>query len=160
MSPQSYKRSSNKFLEKEVASHSSILAYRIPWTEESGRLQSVGSQRVGHNLVTKQEILPNLCLRRRYCLYFPTLFAIQTFLKSYSGTKAIIRSVAMSQRSTFHQNTVLSFKKKFYSLFHYDYYHFYWMQVENSEFLISSKKSKVKKLIEEDISQLLDESED
>ena len=34
------------------------------------------------------------------------------------------------------------------------------MQVENSEFLISSKKSKVKKLIEEDISQLLDESED
>ena len=29
--------------------HSSILAWRIPWTEESGRLQSMGSQRVGHN---------------------------------------------------------------------------------------------------------------
>ena len=34
-------------LEKEMATHSSILARRIPWTEEPGRLQSVGSQRVG-----------------------------------------------------------------------------------------------------------------
>ena len=36
-------------LEKEMATHSSILAWRIPWTEEPGRLQSMGSQRVGHN---------------------------------------------------------------------------------------------------------------
>ena len=36
-------------LEKEMATHSSILAWRIPWTEEPGRLQSVGSQRVGHD---------------------------------------------------------------------------------------------------------------
>ena len=35
------------FLEKEMATHSSILAWKIPWTEESGRLQSMGSQRVG-----------------------------------------------------------------------------------------------------------------
>ena len=34
-------------LEKEMATHSSILAWRIPWTEELGRLQSMGSQRVG-----------------------------------------------------------------------------------------------------------------
>ena len=34
--------------------HSSILAYRIPWTEEPGGLQSTGSQRVGHDLATKQ----------------------------------------------------------------------------------------------------------
>ena len=39
-------------LEKETATHSSILAYRIPWTKEPGRLQSVGLQRVGHNLLT------------------------------------------------------------------------------------------------------------
>ena len=39
-------------LEKEMASHSSILAWRIPWTEESGGLQSVESQRVGHDRVT------------------------------------------------------------------------------------------------------------
>ena len=35
-------------LEKEMATHSSILAWRIPWTEEPGGLQSMGSQRVGH----------------------------------------------------------------------------------------------------------------
>ena len=36
-------------LEKEMVTHSSIFAWRIPWTGESGRLQSVGSQRVGHD---------------------------------------------------------------------------------------------------------------
>ena len=35
-------------LEKEMATHSSILAWNIPWTEKPGRLQSMGSQRVGH----------------------------------------------------------------------------------------------------------------
>ena len=35
-------------LEKEMATHSSILAWRIPWTEEPGGLQSMGSHRVGH----------------------------------------------------------------------------------------------------------------
>ena len=39
-------------LEKEMASHSSTLAWRIPWREEPGRLQSMGSQRVGHDWVT------------------------------------------------------------------------------------------------------------
>ena len=42
-------------LEKEMATHSSILASEIPWTEEPGRLQSMGSQRVRHDLVTKQQ---------------------------------------------------------------------------------------------------------
>ena len=36
-------------LEEEMATHSSILAWAITWTEETGRLQSMGSQRVGHN---------------------------------------------------------------------------------------------------------------
>ena len=36
-------------LEKEMATHSSILARRIPWTEEPGRLQFMGSQRMGHD---------------------------------------------------------------------------------------------------------------
>ena len=39
-------------LEKEMATHSSILAWRIPWTEEPGRIQPLGSQRVRHDLVT------------------------------------------------------------------------------------------------------------
>ena len=36
-------------LEKEMATRSSILTWRIPWTEEPGRLQSMGSQKVGHD---------------------------------------------------------------------------------------------------------------
>ena len=36
-------------LEKEMATHSSILAWRIPWTEEPGGLEYMGSQRVGHD---------------------------------------------------------------------------------------------------------------
>ena len=45
-------------LEKEMATHSSILAWKIPWTEEPGELQSVGSQRVKHDLPTDA---PNKC---------------------------------------------------------------------------------------------------
>ena len=36
-------------LEEEMATHSGILAWKIPWTEEPGGLQSIGSQRVGHD---------------------------------------------------------------------------------------------------------------
>ena len=42
-------------LEKEMVAHSSILAWQIPWTEEPGRLPSIGSQRVGHDLATKKQ---------------------------------------------------------------------------------------------------------
>ena len=39
-------------MEKEMATHSSSLAWRIPWTKETGRLQSMGSQRVEHDSAT------------------------------------------------------------------------------------------------------------
>ena len=39
----------NVKMEKEMATHSSIIAWKISWTEEPGELQSMGSQRVGHN---------------------------------------------------------------------------------------------------------------
>ena len=42
-------------LEKAMATHSSILAWKIPRTEEPGRLLSIGSQTDGHNLATKQQ---------------------------------------------------------------------------------------------------------
>ena len=48
-------------LQKEVATHSSILAWRIPWTEEPGRLQSMDLQRAGRDLATK-----HACTRERY----------------------------------------------------------------------------------------------
>ena len=41
-------------LEKEMATYSSTLARRFPWTEEPGKLQSMGMRRVGHDLVTRQ----------------------------------------------------------------------------------------------------------
>ena len=43
------------YVEKEMATHSSILAWEIPWAEEPGGLQSVGSQSVRHDLATKQQ---------------------------------------------------------------------------------------------------------
>ena len=48
---------SGRSLEKEMATHSSILAWRIPWTEEPGGLQSTGSQRVRHNWVTSLSLV-------------------------------------------------------------------------------------------------------
>ena len=42
-------------LQKEMATHSNIITWEIPWTEETGRLQSMGSQRTGHDLATKQQ---------------------------------------------------------------------------------------------------------
>ena len=42
-------------LEEEMSTHSSVLAWEIPWTEAPGRLQSIGLQRVRHHLVTKRQ---------------------------------------------------------------------------------------------------------
>ena len=65
-------------LEKEMATHSSTLAWKIPWIQEPGRLQSVGPQRVGHDWVTSPYLtLPNL-------LYYPTLISIHDYWKKYS----------------------------------------------------------------------------
>ena len=57
-------------LEKEMVTHSSILAWEIPWAEEPGRLQSVGSQRVGHaKLLDKHAFLvPCCCSVDQLCL--------------------------------------------------------------------------------------------
>ena len=44
---------SGRLLEKEMATHSSILPWEIPWTEETSGLQPIGLQRVGHDLETK-----------------------------------------------------------------------------------------------------------
>ena len=50
---------SGKPLEKETAPHSNILAWEIPWTEEPGRLQSMGSQTVGHDLAPEHTCMHN-----------------------------------------------------------------------------------------------------
>ena len=69
-------------LEKEMATHSSILACRIPLTEESGRLQSMGSQRVGHDWATEHASCTNSVCRKWWSFpHGPTLFLLQ-FLMS------------------------------------------------------------------------------
>ena len=86
-------------LEKEMATHSSILAWRIPWTEEPGRLQSTGSQRVGHDWATSPSPSnehPGLISSRMDWL---DLLAVQGTLKSllqHHSSKASIL-----QRSAF-----------------------------------------------------------
>ena len=54
-------------LEKEIATHSSILAWKIPWTEDPGRLPSVGYQRVGHDWVTSLPSLQWTFIDHRQC---------------------------------------------------------------------------------------------
>ena len=54
------------FLEKAMASHSSTLAWKIPWTEEPGRLQSMGLRRVGHEWVTSLWLFTFMHWRRKW----------------------------------------------------------------------------------------------
>ena len=56
-------------LEKEMTTHSSFLAWRIPWTDEPGGLQSMKSQRVGQDLVTSQHHVYIYIFRNRRNAY-------------------------------------------------------------------------------------------
>ena len=53
-------------MEKAMAPHSSTLAWKIPWTEEPGRLQIMGSQRVGHNWATSLSLFTFMHWRRKW----------------------------------------------------------------------------------------------
>ena len=53
-------------MEKAMAPHSSTLAWKIPWMEEPGRLQSMGSQRVGHNWATSLSLFTFMHWRRKW----------------------------------------------------------------------------------------------
>ena len=77
--------------EEEMATQSSIPAWRIPWTEEPGGLQSMGSQRVGHDLVTKQQQrngystnkkFPALLLSFSLSLFYPMFISPCLFFTS------------------------------------------------------------------------------
>ena len=58
-------------LEEEMAIHSSVLTWEIPWTEEPGGLQSMGSQRVRHDLATTREQLKDQSiLKERFYAHF------------------------------------------------------------------------------------------
>ena len=65
-------------MEKGMAIHSNILAWRIPWTEKRGGLQSVGLQRVGHNWVTNTQ-----CNSSLLPAFLPTLKVQVTYLDTH-----------------------------------------------------------------------------
>ena len=67
-------------LEKEMATHSSILAWEIPWIKEPDRLYSTGSERVGHNLQTKQQLAR---LQDSFCCHH---FFTHLFVSEHTGT--------------------------------------------------------------------------
>ena len=71
-------------LEKEMATRSSTLAWKIPWTEESGRLQSMGLQRVRHNWATWLYFKPLLYRSEKYPKYlsYPVEFSIFVQIQS------------------------------------------------------------------------------
>ena len=77
---------SGRSLDEEMAPHSSILTWRIPWTEEPGGLQSTGLQRVGHNWAKhSSSIQYRICINLFLQIY---LFCIN--LNLYSSTLAVI----------------------------------------------------------------------
>ena len=76
-------------LEKEMAAHSSILAWKIPWTEEPGRLQSMGSQRVRQD---QRLHFTSLLLYRLYIFFF-FKFKHCTTSKYHSGAQKIQRAI-------------------------------------------------------------------
>ena len=90
-------------LEKEMAIHSSILAWRIPWTEKPSRLQSTGLQRVGHDWATspspliiykksfKLLFLPpmNLCSRKIMSIFIVTNLITSFLGQTFLGVSAV-----------------------------------------------------------------------
>ena len=91
-------------LEKEMATHSSILAWQIPWTEEACGLQSMGSQRVRHNWVTNIWTKVPVALKQCRTLCFlsppPTTFpACLLSVKNFSQRISLIREM-QKQRKT------------------------------------------------------------
>ena len=63
-------------LEKEMAIHSRTIAWKIPWTEEPGSLQSMGSQRVRHDSATSLSLFFSLYTKFPYTLWAISLFPI------------------------------------------------------------------------------------
>ena len=77
-------------LEKEMATHSSTLAWEIPQTEEPGGLQSMGSQRVGYNLVIKQQPIQRLSIFKNYLFIFNVIVCTRSLLQ-HVGSSSLTR---------------------------------------------------------------------
>ena len=87
-------------LEKGMATHSSILAWRITWTEEPGGLQFMGSQRVGHDRVTKHtcqyskyKCFNSFIFRTIFCKYYYQIYLTDEKTTAWDWTKLQIYTV-------------------------------------------------------------------
>ena len=69
-------------LAKEMAPHSNIFAWEMPWTEVPGGLQSMGPQRVGRDLATKPQQMPDIIVSIIYTVY-NTLTYLHTTINRY-----------------------------------------------------------------------------
>ena len=114
--------------EKVMASHSSTLAWKIPWTEEPGRLQSMGSWRVGHDWATSLSLFTFMHWRRKWqplecsCLENPRdggawLAAIygvtqsQTWLKLLSSSNTVFQQHLLKRLPFLHRIFLLPLSK-------------------------------------------------
>ena len=89
-------------LEKGMATHSSILAWRIPWIEEPGGLQSMGSQRVEHNWVTRKTWSPQH-FQKSHFPFLTTWWQISVSFSNYQrwheGTTAPLLFLSFLERN-------------------------------------------------------------
>ena len=83
-------------LENGMATHFSILAWRIPWTEEPGRLQSIGLQRVGHNWATNTYLHTKACTCVLSCF---SVLSTHMYMYTYTCIHTLLSWRAMLQRS-------------------------------------------------------------
>ena len=86
----------NSILEKEMATHSSVLAWKIPWTEGPGGLQSLGLQRVGHDWATSlsNSIYMLLCAQEKRPFFLTTLGNTHASSHSRVQSQKIVKLVA------------------------------------------------------------------
>ena len=88
-------------LKKEMATHSSILAWKIPWTEEPGRLKSMGSKRVRHDWATSLSLLPTWGVH--HSVYYFFAFSYCSWGSQGKNTEMVCHS--LFQWTTFCQNS-------------------------------------------------------
>ena len=78
-------------LEERMATHCSILAWRIPWTEDPGRLQSIGSQRVGHDWSNLAPVCTITC--NTFLWFFPWTLVVALCIYAYQYSVDYLRRI-------------------------------------------------------------------
>ena len=90
-------------LKKEMATHSSVLAWKIPWTEEPGRLKSMGSKRVGHDWATSLSLLPTWGVHHSVYYFFAFSYCSWS---SQGKNSEVVNCRSLLQWTTLCQNLI------------------------------------------------------